>query len=197
MKKADKFNFLGVYKKYDPNGKVITYVIGDLISIDNRQFVATKPISGVSPYVKNSGWEELVSPGGVTGPTGPQGIQGVTGPTGPQGIQGVTGATGPQGIQGVTGATGPQGIQGVTGATGPTGPQGIQGVTGPVGDYVISFNGRTGSVGLIAGSNISITLSGNTYSIASSAGGGGGINIDGGRPDEVYSVGLLVDGGYV
>ena len=161
MKKADKFNFLGVYKKYDPNGKVITYVIGDLISIDNRQFVATKPISGVSPYVKNSGWEELVSPGGVTGPTGPQGIQGVTG------------------------------------ATGPTGPQGIQGVTGPVGDYVISFNGRTGSVGLIAGSNISITLSGNTYSIASSAGGGGGINIDGGRPDEVYSVGLLVDGGYV
>ena len=72
--------------------------------------------------------EKIVyTPTGITGPTGPQGIQGATGPTGPQGIQGATGPTGPQGIQGMTGPTGPQGIQG---ATGPTGPQGIQGATG-------------------------------------------------------------------
>ena len=58
---------------------------------------------------------------------------GLTGATGPQGIQGVTGATGPQGIQGPTGPTGPQGIQGVTGATGTTGPQGATGATGPAG----------------------------------------------------------------
>ena len=69
----------------------------------------------------------IYTPTGITGPTGPQGIQGATGPTGPQGIQGATGPTGPQGIQGMTGPTGPQGIQG---ATGPTGPQGIQGATG-------------------------------------------------------------------
>jgi hypothetical protein len=38
---------------------------------------------------------------------------------------------------------------GATGATGATGPQGIQGATGatgPVGDYVISFNGATGTI---------------------------------------------------
>ena len=60
----------------------------------------------------------IYTPTGITGPTGPQGIQGATGPTGPQGIQGITGPTGPQGIQGITGPTGPQGIQGATGADG-------------------------------------------------------------------------------
>lgn len=40
---------------------------------------------------------------------------GITGPTGPQGLQGALGATGP---------TGPQGLQGTPGATGPTGPSG-------------------------------------------------------------------------
>lgn len=60
----------------------------------------------------------IYTPTGITGPTGPQGIQGATGPTGPQGIQGITGPTGPQGIQGITGPTGPQGIRGATGADG-------------------------------------------------------------------------------
>jgi hypothetical protein len=45
-----------------------------------------------------------------------------------------------------TGITGGIGPQGVTGVTGPTGPQGNTGATGPVGDYVISWNGSTGSV---------------------------------------------------
>ena len=48
----------------------------------------------------------IYTPTGITGPTGPQGIQGITGPTGPQGIQGITGPTGPQGIRGATGADG-------------------------------------------------------------------------------------------
>ena len=95
---------------------------------------------------------------GATGATGSQGVQGATGATGSQGIQGATGsqgvqgATGATGATGVQGATGSQGIQGATGATGvqgTTGSQGIQGATGatgPVGDYVVSFNGSTGTI---------------------------------------------------
>jgi len=75
------------------------------------------------------GWDRTTSGG--------SGTAGATGATGPQGNTGATGATG---------ATGPQGNTGSTGATGATGPQGNTGATGPVGDYVISFNGLTGTV---------------------------------------------------
>jgi len=111
---------------------------------------------------------------GATGPTGPQGIQGATGPTGPQGIQGPTGATGaqgatgptgPQGIQGATGPTGPQGIQG---ATGPTGPQGIQGATGPTGPQGIQgATGPTGPFGVVGSTDLIPTVT-ETYDIGSS-----------------------------
>jgi hypothetical protein len=136
----------------------------------------------------NTGATGPQGPQGNTGATGPQGNTGETGPqgnTGATGPQGNTGETGPQGPQGNTGATGPQGNtgatgpQGNTGATGPqgntgaTGPQGNTGATGPVGDYVISVNGLTGAVGLSAGSNITITQSGNTLTIASTASGSG------------------------
>lgn len=60
------------------------------------------------------------------------------------------------------------------GIVGATGPQGNTGATGPVGDYVISLRGLTGIVGLSAGSNITITQSGNTLTIASTASGGSG-----------------------
>ena len=67
------------------------------------------------------------------------------------------------------GTTGSQGIQGVTG---PTGSQGIQGPTGPTGaiptNYVISLNGLSGAVGITAGSNITLTPSGNVITISSS-----------------------------
>jgi hypothetical protein len=106
-----------------------------------------------------------MGPQGPTGPTGNQGPQGIQGPIGPTGFTGPTGPTGPTGNQG------PQGIQGPIGPTGPTGPQGI---TGPVGSYVITLNGLSGNVGLAQGSNITITPSGNTLTIASTASGGGG-----------------------
>jgi hypothetical protein len=64
---------------------------------------------------------------------------------------------------------------GYLGATGPTGPAGVTGATGPmgsIGDYVISINGTTGTVNLVAGSNITITPSGNTFTISSLGGGG-------------------------
>ena len=41
-------------------------------------------------------------------------------------------------------------------------------------NYVSSFNDLTGPIGLTAGSNITITQSGNTFTISSSGGGGGG-----------------------
>ena len=64
---------------------------------------------------------------GLTGATGPQGIQGLTGALGAQGPIGLTGATGAQGPIGLTGATG------AVGATGAQGAQGIAGATGPIG----------------------------------------------------------------
>jgi len=59
---------------------------------------------------------------------------------------------------------------GYLGATGPTGPAGVTGATGPmgsIGDYVISINGSTGAINLVAGSNITITPSGKTFTISS------------------------------
>jgi hypothetical protein len=64
------------------------------------------------------------------------------------------------------GATGPQGN------TGATGPQGNTGATGPLPtNFVESINGRTGAVNFVAGTNISITPSGNTFTISASGGG--------------------------
>lgn len=111
----------------------------------------------------------IYTPTGITGPTGPQGIQGITGPTGPQGIQGITGPTGPQGIRGATGADGAAATVAIGTVTtaqpgaqaevtnsgtpsaavfdfvipqGATGPQGIRGATGPQG-----IQGATGPTG--------------------------------------------------
>jgi collagen type VII alpha len=53
----------------------------------------------------------------------------------------------------------------------------VNGQTGAVtvsGGGVSSFNGLTGPVGIAAGSNITITQSGNTFTISASSGGGGG-----------------------
>ncbi len=65
---------------------------------------------------------------------------------------------------------GPGGV-GATGATGATGPQGNTGATGPVGDYVISFNGKTGGVTLLAGSNITLTPGVQGITISATSGG--------------------------
>jgi hypothetical protein len=130
----------------------------------------------------SSQWIQPTVPTGL-GATGPQGNTGATGPqgnTGPQGptgaastVAGPTGPTGPTGPQGNTGATGATGSQGPTGPTGPTGPQGNTGATGPLPtNFVESINGRTGAVNFVAGTNISITPSGNTFTISASGGGG-------------------------
>ena len=85
----------------------------------------------------------------ITGPPGPQGIQGEPGkslryedltPTqkaelkGPKGDRGDTGPRGPQGIPGTVGPTGAKGETGQAGPAGPTGAQGPIGPTGPKGE---------------------------------------------------------------
>jgi collagen type VII alpha len=122
--------------------------------------------------------------------TGAGGNTGATGPTGP------TGNDGPQGIRGNTGPTGPVGdfvisFNGMTGIVSLTKLEELdvditsrttnfvlawnndtelheyKQVSSLVGNFVTSINGRTGNVGLSAGSGITLTLSGNTYTIAS------------------------------
>jgi hypothetical protein len=58
--------------------------------------------------------------------------------------------------------------------------------------FVNTFNGSTGAVGISAGSNVTIIQTGNTYTISSSQ-----INIDGGRPDEIYGGIETINGGNV
>jgi hypothetical protein len=102
----------------------------------------------------------------ISGASGGSG-SGNTGATGPQGNTGNTGATGSQGNTGNTGATGPQGN------TGATGPQGNTGATGAIPtDYVISFNGLTGTVtGVTTGTaNTFVALQSFTSGISASGG---------------------------
>lgn len=82
---------------------------------------------------------------GITGPTGPQGIQGETGPTGPQGIQGETGPTGPQGESGETPV-----ITIGTVTTGDPGTQATASISGTAPNFVLNLTipqGPTGPTG--------------------------------------------------
>ena len=97
--------------------------------------------------------------------------------------------TGVLSFNGLTGA-----VQGVSAAVGGTGIS-VSGATGSVtitNTGVLSFNGSTGAVGISAGSNVTIIQTGNTYTISSSQ-----INIDGGRPDEIYGGIETINGGNV
>lgn len=118
--------YRGKHRKYVVGTSTYAvYKYGDIVSRNGIFYICD--VESTEGYLPEDPLSGFVIVQGVTAPliTGPRGE---TGPTGPQGIQGIQGNTGP---------TGPQGIQG---NTGPTGPSGI------VGDYVISFNGITGTV---------------------------------------------------
>ena len=61
MSEADKLNFAGEYRKYDPNGRLIEYVEGSVVTFQGVNYVATKTTVGKNPITKNSGWEKLTS----------------------------------------------------------------------------------------------------------------------------------------
>ena len=72
----------------------------------------------------------------ITGPPGPQGIQGergIDGQPGPKGDRGETGPAGERGETGPAGERGPIGPTGLQGPPGPIGPKGNDGIPGPAG----------------------------------------------------------------
>jgi microcystin-dependent protein len=114
-----------------------------------------------------SQWDNV---GQITGPEGPQGIQGEVGPQGPQGIQGEVGPQGPQGVQG---ETGPQGIQGIQGEIGPIG---IGIATG----IISQFGGSTAPTGylLCNGQSVSTTTFANLFGVIGYTYGGSGASFN-------------------
>src|SRR5439155_502704 len=76
------------------------------------------------------GSEQVVSSGGLIGPTGATGATGAAGSAGPPGPTGSVGATGATGLTGATGATGSSGVPGATGVAGVTGATGSAGTNG-------------------------------------------------------------------
>jgi hypothetical protein len=61
MNFTDNINFKGKYKKYDPNGKIIKYVIGDTVEYDGEFYTATQTIVSIPPPVVDSGWKKLAT----------------------------------------------------------------------------------------------------------------------------------------
>lgn len=60
---SDNLNFRGNYKAYDENGKVVTYLKGDVVVYNGETYVAKYTISETSPA--HPGWNLLGGGGGV------------------------------------------------------------------------------------------------------------------------------------
>ena len=106
-----------------------TYVTNDTALYNGASYwVWNGPVTGVIPTASGAQWA-LLSTGGATGPTGPQGITGPTGPTGSIGLTGPTGPIGPAGPTGSAGANGSAGTNGTNGAPGTNGTNGVDGKT--------------------------------------------------------------------
>ena len=61
MNYTDNINFKGKFKKYDPNGNLMKYSIGDTVEFNGNLYTATKPIIALPPTTVNAGWELLSS----------------------------------------------------------------------------------------------------------------------------------------
>jgi hypothetical protein len=117
---------------------------------------------------------------GATGATGVSGFSGRVGATGPAGgvtciVAGTNITVSPLSGTGIVTINSTGGGGSGTGATGATGVSGFSGAPGGIS----SLNSLTGALTLAAGSNVTITPSGNTLTIASTGGGGGGTGATG------------------
>jgi len=59
MTTTGQLNFLGIYKKYNSNGSLFIYYVGDVVEFEGKRYAATRTITGVTPFALNSGWVEL------------------------------------------------------------------------------------------------------------------------------------------
>lgn len=142
------------------------YLAGQLVSHDNKSWLAIKKNTDSQPGQSPDSWITLGSNvQGPKGDTGPQGQKGDPGVQGPVGAIGPIGPKGPEGIQGVAGPSGPQGVPGINGETGPrgpTGPQGARGATGSPGGINV-FDARGQYLGLMAGSSDQVLIPSTSY----------------------------------
>lgn len=65
MSTADKLNFVGIYRKYNSNGSLVVYRVGDVVEFEGKRYIATKSITELSPFAYNSGWAELAGQSGI------------------------------------------------------------------------------------------------------------------------------------
>jgi hypothetical protein len=53
----DQVNYRGKYRVYDPNGKPVIYLVGDVVTYNSKNYIARDVIKNKTPETKDSGWE--------------------------------------------------------------------------------------------------------------------------------------------
>jgi NMD protein affecting ribosome stability and mRNA decay len=57
----DQVNYRGYYRGYDPNGNILIYQVGDVVTYRNKNYIAVENIKDKVPTSKDSGWEYFES----------------------------------------------------------------------------------------------------------------------------------------
>lgn len=55
----EEINLRGKYRKYDKNGKLNVYNIGDVVKYGNKQYIATATIIDEIPIQQETSWREF------------------------------------------------------------------------------------------------------------------------------------------
>jgi hypothetical protein len=146
--------FRGEYKNKTASGTPITYLIGDIVLYDGKVYECSSQTQK-SPLQTPNNWKYV----GLS-----ETVVSNTAPIKPKENQLWVDSTNTLYVWSST-----DNIYSWKQISGGTGGGGGAGITGP---YVTFFNGLTGAINFVAGTNISITPSGNTFTISASGGGG-------------------------
>lgn len=57
----DQVNYRGYYRTHDPDGRLIVYRVGDVVTYRNKNYIAIENIKNKIPTAKDSGWEYFES----------------------------------------------------------------------------------------------------------------------------------------